>query len=358
MQVAYVRPGAASAVTAGLWPVDGNTSAGTQQKSHPEAVWVASLDGGLSPRRIFELPSPSGPGASRYPERITDVAWTPDGSRLVVLTRQTGPPVRSRIFLLNVAAREDPDMEPDPTELVLLPAEVIPGSALPDPGGRWLALVTHAAVAPGGNDLLNLCILELKPGGVFRDLADVGSATRAPSAAPFAWPPVADRAPDRLVFVGPAPTPPSSGGGPFDFFGVFSALRASSAPPSGLFMASVEASGLETAHPRRVGTAINTLGPVWRSQNALYSFARQDDGTLALRSIDPTSGATHDLGVRLPAGTGQGAGLAIRWDTRHGYALLLSQPSNAGTGGLSLQAWLVSFPQPSSTLGASRRGEV
>jgi hypothetical protein len=97
----------------------------------------------------------------------------------------------------------------------------------------------------------------------------------------------------------------------------------------------------------------NALGPVWRSETALYSFARLNDGTLALRSTDPSTGATHDLGVRLPGSTGQGAGLAVRWDIRHGYALLLSRPSNGGAGGAALQAWLVSFPGPSSTLGAS-----
>ncbi|MGI9149250.1 MAG: PEGA domain-containing protein [Chloroflexota bacterium] len=352
-QAAYVRPGSSPAVTASLWPVNGNTSAGTVQRSHSETVWQVPLDGSLPPRRIFELPSASGPGPSSDPERIVDLAWTPDGSRLVVITRQTGQPTRTRIFLSNVPARGDTQLEPDPNELVLLPAEVIPGSAMPDPTGHWLALVTHAAVAPGGSNMLNLCILELKSGGVFRDLADLGSAARAPSAAPVAWSPAADGLPGRLVFVGPAPTPPSSGGGLFDFFGVFSALRASSAPPSGLFMASVEASGLETVQPRRVGTAINILGPAWRSENAVHSFARQDDGSLALRSIDPTSGAVRDLGVRLPTSTGQGTGLAARWDTRHGNALLLARPSNNGTGGASLQAWLVSFVSPSSAAGAS-----
>ena len=78
--------------------------------------------------------------------------------------------------------------------------------------------------------------------------------------------------------------------------------------------------------------------------------------TARWRFARPTraTGATHDLGVRLPASTGQGAGLAARWDTRHGYALLLAHPSNGGTGGTALQAWLVSFPAPSSTLGASQ----
>jgi len=64
-----------------------------------------------------------------------------------------------------------------------------------------------------------------------------------------------------------------------------------------------------------------------------------------------------DLGVQLPAGTAEGAGLSARWDTRHGQALLLSHPAGGGviasaaTGGL-LQAWLVSFVAPSSTPGA------
>jgi hypothetical protein len=353
-QVAYVTPGSAAAVTTTLWPVNGDTPVQAQPGGHSDAVWVAPLDASLSPRRIFELPAAtSGPAHSSVPERIADVAWTPDGLRLVVTTRQAGPPIRSRIFLVDAIARNDAGSEPDSTELVLLPAEVTRGSALIDPDGHWLALATHAAVAPGGNDLLNLCVLELQPGGMFRDLADLGSATLGPSAPPFAWTPDADTAPDRLVFVGPAPAARSSGGGLFDFFGAFSALRAPSTPPTGLFVASVEASGLEAARPQRIGTTNNALGPVWRSENALYSFARQNDGTLALRSTDPSTGATHDLGVRLPASTWQGTGLAARWDTRHGYALLLAHPSNGGTGGTALQVWLVSFPEPGSTLGAS-----
>jgi PEGA domain len=351
-QVAYVVPGSTAAVTTSLWPVNGNTPVQAQPGSHSDAVWVAPLDASLPSRRSFELPVASGPAQSSVPERITGVAWTPDGVRLVVTTRQAGPPIRSRIFLVDAVARNDARSEPDSTELVLLPAEVTPGSTLIGPGGHWLALVSHAAVAPGGNDLLNLCVLELQPSGMFRDLADLGSATSAPSGAPFAWTPEGDMAPDRLVFVGPAPAARSSGG-PFDFFGVFSALRAPSSPSTGLFMASVEASAIDAARPRRIGTTNNALGPVWRSENALYSFARQNHGTLALRSTDPSTGATRDLGVRLPASTGQGAGLAARWDTRHGYALLLAHPSNDGTGGTALQAWLVSFQEPNSTLSAS-----
>jgi len=308
------------------------------------------MDGGR-PRRVFELPRVRSPGTSADSEHIVALVWTPGGSALVAITRQSGPPARARVFLLHVAAA-DADSQAAADELVLLPAEVLPDSLSPDPSGRWLALVTHAAVAPGGNNLLNLCILQLQPGGIFRDVADLGSAATAPTAAPIAWPPAAD-VPDRLVFVGPAPAAASSGGG---LFGIFSALRPS-APPSGLFMANLEASGLQDAQPRRLGPAINTFGPVWRSESALLGFARQDDGTLALRSIDPTSGAVRDLGVRLPTGTAQGVGVSARWDTRHGYALLLAHPSASGTfgasvGGGPLQAWLVSFVAPSTTAGA------
>ncbi len=348
-QVAYVTPGSSSAVTASRWPINGTTPAAPQKESQPESVWVAPLDGTEPRRRIFELPSAGVPVVSGSPERIVDVVWTPDGSRLIAITRQTGPPARSRVFLLNVAAAGEADTQSGTVELVLLPAEVLPGSAVPNPNGRWLALVTHAAPAPGGNDVLNLCIQELQPGGTFRDLADLGAAARPPGAAPIAWAPGTDERPDRLVFVAPAPAAATGGGG---FFGVFGALRAS-APPSGLFVANLEASGLQAVQPHRLGSSINTVGPVWRSEGVLYGLARQDDGTLALHSIDPTTGAVRDLGVRLPAGTGQGTGLAARWDVNHGSALLLSHPSNGAGDSASLQAWLVSFVSPSSTAGAT-----
>jgi hypothetical protein len=352
-QVAYVTPGSSAAVTTSLWPVSASTSAAPRQERHPEAVWMAPLDGTAPPRRIFELASAGGaPATTGAPEHIVDLVWTPDGLRLVAITRQAGPPARARDVLLNVPAPAIADEQPAPSELVLLPADVQPGSAVPDPSGRWLALVTHAAVAPGGSDLLALCVLQLQPGGLIRDLADLGSAARAPSAAPLAWPPAAASTPDRLVFVGPAPVQASGGGGPFGLFGLFSALRPS-APPSGLFVANLDASALEDAQPRRVGTSVNAFGPAWRSERTLLGFARQNDGTLALWSIEPTSGAVRDLGVRLPAGTAQGAGLSARWDTRHGRALLLGHPPNSGTGGSSLQAWLVSFVAPGVEPGAA-----
>jgi len=353
-QVAYVTPGSSSALTASLWPAALSAHTALPQNSRAESVWIAPLHGSWPPRRVFDMPPTAGLGVAAAPELITGVVWTPDASRLVAITRRPGPPVRSRVFLLNVTGGGD-DQPTDPSELVLLPAEVEPGSAVPDPSGRWLALVTHAPVAPGGTDLLNLCLLEIRPGGAFRDLADLGSAARGPSAAPIAWPPGGDGAPDRLAFVAPVPAVPSGGGG---LFGIFNALRPA-APLTGLFVANLEASGLDSVQPRRLGPATGTLGPAWRSQNTLLGFARQDDGTLALRSIDPTAGEARDLGVRLPASVAQGAiGLSARWDLRHGRALLLARASTSGTRGASagrgpLLAWLVSFTSSNSPSGAA-----
>jgi hypothetical protein len=297
---------------------------------------------------VFDLPGGTGTTSSlpsTSAERIVELTWTPDGSRLVVITRQAGPPLRARIFLVNAANDHGTDTQSQPDALVLLPAEVLPNSVAVDPSGRWLALVSHASVAPGGSDVLNACLLELAAGGGFHDVADLGTLDRAPSTAPFAWAPSSSGHQPRLVFVSPVPSSSSGSSGPFGFFG---ALRP--APPAlGLFVVDVEASGLGGMQPRRLGSITGVVGPVWRSDGNLSGFVRQDDGTLALRSIDPDSGTLHDAGVRLPAGAGQGTGLAARWDGGHGYALLLSRPNTLSVGSsansaiASLQAWLVSF---------------
>ncbi|MGI9146160.1 MAG: hypothetical protein ACR2IK_06405 [Chloroflexota bacterium] len=88
-------------------------------------MWVAPVDEGQPPRRIFDLPSASGPGAASDPERIVDLVWTPDGSRLVAITRQTSPPARARVFVVQVptadAANSGSQAAAD--QLMLLPAK-------------------------------------------------------------------------------------------------------------------------------------------------------------------------------------------------------------------------------------------
>ncbi|MBV9355413.1 MAG: PEGA domain-containing protein, partial [Chloroflexi bacterium] len=95
-QVAYVTPGSASTVTATGWSLDGGATSAHPQTDEPETVWVAPLDDSQPPRRIFYLP----PATAADAEHVVDLVWTPDGSRVVAITRRAGPPVRSRVLLL------------------------------------------------------------------------------------------------------------------------------------------------------------------------------------------------------------------------------------------------------------------
>ena len=341
-QLAYVRTGSSAPVTATGWSVNAAPS-GASQMAQPDSVWVAPVVSAGQPRHVFDLPLLGGPSAGVNSEHIVDLIWTADGSRLVVITRHEGPPVRSRVFLLNIPPAGSDDPSAGSQELLSLPAEVLPGSATIDPSGGWLALIARAAAPPTGNDLLSLCVLSLRAGGAFRNLAQLGSGTAAPVVVPVAWP--LDTRPelDRVVFVAPAPAAPSASGG---LFGIFGALRPA-APPSGLFAAQLEPSVLADVQPRRLGSAINNFGLIWRHQTMLYAFAPEGDGALALHSVDPASGVVTDLGVRLSIGATLSApGLSARWDAHHGYALVLAH----APGGTSLsapvqplQAWLVSF---------------
>jgi hypothetical protein len=119
----------------------------------------------------------------------------------------------------------------------------------------------------------------------------------SPPGAPVARPPAGAARPDRLAFVGPAPAAPSSNGGVFDIFGALRPVPKA----SGLFLIDRDASGLAARQPRRLGTAVNNFGLVWRFDSTLLGFARQEARVLALHSIDPTSGAVQDraCGCRL-----------------------------------------------------------
>jgi len=333
-QVAYLVQGSAG-VSASLWPATGTTPS-RETAGRPAAVWLTTRDGSASPRELFELPDAVRASASNT-EHLVDLVWTPDSAHLVAVTRLDGNPARSRVFLVDVAASGEIANPPAAPELLLLPAEIVPASASPDPTGRWLAFLAHSTTTSSAPNGLTLCVLELRPGGEFRDIADLGSDQRRPTTAPVAWAP----ATSQLAFVKPVPGPSTNGGGLFDLFG---ALRAS-APASGLFVVDLNASGVQASQPRRVGKLTGVVAPVWRQDGTLLSLVRQNDGALALRSID-TGGATSDPGAPLPVGALQGTGLAARWDTAHGRALLLTRPTTANSnaaGVAPLQAWLVSY---------------
>ena len=227
-------------------------------------------------------------------------------------------------------------------ELLLLPAEIVPASASPDPTGRWLAFLAHST-----DDLKcrqradPVCTRIAAQRRVPRHRRSRVRSTPADNRAGGLDTTSGDRQTSQLAFVKPVPSATPNSGGLFDLFG---ALR-TSAPASGLFVVDLNASGVQATQPRRLGKLTGVVAPVWRQDGTLLSFVRQNDGALALRAID-SSGAVDEPGAPLPAGAIQGAGLAARWDTAHGRVLLLSRPTttNSSTASVAaLQAWLVSY---------------
>ena len=227
---------------------------------------------------------------------------------------------------------------------MLLPAAVVPSSGSADPTGRWLAFVAHATTAGSSTrERLTLCVVELRANGGFRDLADLGSIRQLRAAPPVAWAPAShEGAPQWLAFVAPLPVGTSSGGG---LFGPFGALRPS-APASGLFVAEVDAPDPSGRQARRLGTATGwsprsgaTAAPCWDWR------ATKAAGWLSARSTRPRARCVTWV-PGLPAGTGQGSGLAAHWDPARGRVLLLTYPATSTTATSAptpVQAWLVSF---------------
>ena len=339
-----MRSGTFAPVTATGWSVGAGPANAATNGVQGESVWVSNVAAGQPPRRIVQLGSaePTVPNT----EHIVDLIWTPDASHLVAITRSGGATVHARILLVDVPPSGDQTEQTVVRVLAALPAEVLPGSATIDPDGQRLAFVARSAAA-GGSNALSLCALELQNGGTLHNIADLGSGADVPTTAPVAWPSSRDeRARDRIVFVAPAPAALAPVGG---LFAVFGALRRPPTP-SALYTSELGGTpGLVSGQPRRLGTAVNNFGLVWRFPDRLYALAREDDGTLALHSVDPMTGRVADLGVRLPMPGAQGlTELSARWDARHGRVLLRARASDgAMTGeepaGGPLRAWLVSF---------------
>src|SRR5262249_20802665 len=107
-RLAYVTAASAPARTNAGWTLTSGTGPATPVANAPESVWVSALGDGTAPGRIFELQSvATSTSASIHQEHIADLVWTPDGTRLVAITRQDGPPPRARIFLLSVATDDN-----------------------------------------------------------------------------------------------------------------------------------------------------------------------------------------------------------------------------------------------------------
>ena len=180
-QVAYLVQGFGG-VSASLWPASGSAPV-RGAASRPAGVWLTTRDNSPPPRKLFELPHVVGTSAADT-EQLVDLVWTPDSAHLVAITRLAGTPARSRVFLIDTAGAPETSDLPAGIELLLLPAEIVPASASPDPTGRWLTFLAHSTATSNAANGLTLCVLELRPSGQFRDLADLGSDQRRPTTAP------------------------------------------------------------------------------------------------------------------------------------------------------------------------------
>lgn len=285
-QVAFLSP---AAETAG-------------ERARVDTLWLIDAAGGApTPRYTLPAEAPN--------ERLADVTWAPDGAHLLLAVRVQVPggPARTRLLWLDRA-------DGAPRELVLLPSEVVPGSAAWSPDGARLALLarTDRAVA--------LCLLDVDAGAAFRYLADV---ERSAFAAPLPFPPVA-WSPDGRQLLYAAPSTGGSGGWPFQ-----------GGPTAGLFRVD-----LDRPAPERLGEA-QGRAPVWRSDGTILTLARSEGERLAVRTVAPDGGSTQDVAALPLRAGGQ---YAARWEAAHARALIATRGGDGAAGETAY--WLVRFAWP------------
>lgn len=340
---------------------------GTSAQSAPsrqDSLWIASAaaraDLGTT---VFRLDPPTqtllGPLAR---EELVDIAWQPDSRHVLIASRLGDPvvsgPVRTRLLLVDAGAEGDERIDAQPTELIVLPAEVLLETAVWSPDARHVAVLLGAAAAPGGRRLIGLGVIDVdsQGGDAFRYVADLGPddgpAGRLP-VAPVAWEPCApDRAcgvEQRLVYSAPVPNAGQPSAGPLGLLGL---SRAPSTTPGGLFVSTVSSAALAVGDAPRLGSATGVIGLAWRSVGSgvdgapLVGMGRGGSNALGLRAIDVVSGAVKDLGAQLAPEVGAGAGsIGIRWDVPHARALVLARSSGHGSASSAegMDVWLVDF---------------
>lgn len=251
------------------------------------ALEIRAVDGGAPPRRS---PLPTNAGG------VADLAWAPDGRRvLVVTTEDAGGEAQSAFSLIDAASGTV-------RRLAALPSTVVAGSVVWRPDGGALAFV---AAAPDGPVL---CLLDIGSGAV-RSLADLPGAT-PPAVAPLAWAPDGRRA----IYTGAVPVAHP---------GLAGLLAPGAATQPALFL---------LPGPDALGRPLNLGGgaPVWRADGLVLAVVADKQGP-ALQLLDPADGTSWPAGALAVPGSGA---LALRWDAAHAQALAvrggdLGGPSHA-----------------------------
>lgn len=268
-------------------------------------TWPDGASGAASPRAglvwLTSSERPQAPIAWRAPldadEQLRDASWSPRADRLLVVAgggqQQTSAAARSRLWILDAATLQA-------RELLSLPSDVVPGSAVWSPDGTRVAFLTRAG------QLNALCLLDLNENNGFRYLADLEPTSAAPIAYPAAvW--SADS--QRLAFVAPRQNAPD-----------------------------VPTTWLQADQPRAIYTATGTdAAPTllsdtdadsiaWREDSQLVAAGRGTGGSrLDLRLIRDAE-STHLLDLPLRPANGYG----LAWDIAHAR-LLIAEPTSTAT---------------------------
>jgi hypothetical protein len=309
-------------------------------------VVVGGSDGAAA-ASVFALSPPNGTPATGSAtngevEEVRDIASTPDSRHLLVIVRLVGvaggPPAASRSRILLVDADEADGQLSPPSELLTLPADVVPGSYSWSPDGHWVALLTKATNGSSGSDFTALCALDINAAGDvagFRYVADLGRQSDPASLIPVAdvaWSPAGD---SRLLYT--APTPKFTISNPLG-------LPTTSGGDPGLFAAMPAGPALTAEEGKRLGSATALFAPTWvdtgDAAERLIALERSDKASrpLVVQGVDAVSGMIQDLGIALPTGVGGPAAVAARWDVHHGRLLLLARRGNSNPG---LNYWVV-----------------
>jgi hypothetical protein len=259
-------------------------------------VWTTA--GGDQPRRVFALPT------GDQADRLSDLAWLPDGRSLLVAVQRSlmAGGSETQLLLLNA-------VDQSTRALITLPAEPVAGSYSWRPDGGAVAFLARA----GG--LVSLVTLTV-PAGQIRYLTDLEQTDGAPLPfAPVAWGPHGE-----LAFSAPPQQQP----------GQQVWLPMSRPDPLLFHLGSMDA-------PASTPGGVRATSPAWRSDGSLVAFTRpKRDGSLALAALN-SSGSADSL---TPIGIKPSAFVA-RWDVAHGQAVIAAHDQANGADRLAY--WVVRF---------------
>jgi len=333
-----------------------------------DGVWVTGTSTGADPgSAVYQLESSTQTPIGSIPrEQLAGVSWLPDSRHVLVSTQlgdlATGAAVRTRLLIVDAGPDGGEQLDSQPVELIVVPAEVLMDSVVWSPDGRHAAVLLRAPAAPGAKRLVGLAIVNVNQAGetplVY--VADVGPddtlAGRLP-VAPVAWescgPDYGCVGGQHLAYTALVTNATSTATSPLNLLGLTSTP---SSTPGGLFVTMPGSATFGLGDAPRLGSATGVIGPAWRSlgstaQNAaLIGFAQNAAHALALRAFDPVTGSVQDLGVQLPAEVAAGSrAVGVRWDPLHARALVLARsPGQTAAAADGIDVWLVDFSPASA----------